>query len=112
MLLKVHTSLPYQNLILRWCFCLFSLQSDGTEVSCQTGAAESTVICQISYPVFKTGQQVQLACLSNLEQDPKPFLLLFFPNSAFVADKELLGFHNRGIKRSKLGLKICDFVQG
>ncbi|GAB0203464.1 integrin alpha-2 [Grus japonensis] len=32
--------------------------SDGTEVSCQTGTAQSTVICQISYPVFRTGQQV------------------------------------------------------
>ncbi|RMB95396.1 hypothetical protein DUI87_28117 [Hirundo rustica rustica] len=39
-------------------FASSSLPSDGTEVSCQTGAAQSTVICQISYPVFRTGQQV------------------------------------------------------
>lgn len=110
MLLKVHTSLPYQNLTLRQCFCLFSLQSDGTEVSCQTGAAQSTVVCQISYPVFRTGQQVQLACLSNLEQYPKHFLLLFFPNSAFIADKSFLDFTTEALKRNKLGLKICDYL--
>ncbi|KFQ96783.1 Integrin alpha-2, partial [Nipponia nippon] len=39
-------------------FASSSLSSDGTEVSCQTGTAQSTVICQISYPVFRTGQQV------------------------------------------------------
>ncbi|NXL09626.1 ITA2 protein, partial [Mesembrinibis cayennensis] len=39
-------------------FASSSLPSDGTEVSCQTGTAQSTVICQISYPVFRTGQQV------------------------------------------------------
>ncbi|NXG56479.1 ITA2 protein, partial [Hemiprocne comata] len=39
-------------------FASSSSPSDGTEVSCQTGTAQSTVICQISYPVFKTGQQV------------------------------------------------------
>uniref|UniRef100_A0A8C5UFJ8 Integrin alpha-2 n=1 Tax=Malurus cyaneus samueli TaxID=2593467 RepID=A0A8C5UFJ8_9PASS len=39
-------------------FASSSLPVDGTEVSCQTGTAQSTVICQISYPVFKTGQQV------------------------------------------------------
>ncbi|OPJ87153.1 integrin alpha-2 [Patagioenas fasciata monilis] len=39
-------------------FASSSLPNDGTEVSCQTGAAQSTVICQISYPVFRTGQQV------------------------------------------------------
>ncbi|OXB80172.1 UNVERIFIED_CONTAM: hypothetical protein H355_011630 [Colinus virginianus] len=32
--------------------------SDGTEVSCQTGTPQTTVICQIGYPVFRTGQQV------------------------------------------------------
>ncbi|NXF40995.1 ITA2 protein, partial [Nyctibius bracteatus] len=39
-------------------FASSSLPSDGTEVSCQTGTAQSTVVCQISYPVFRTGQQV------------------------------------------------------
>ncbi|NXO60870.1 ITA2 protein, partial [Aramus guarauna] len=39
-------------------FASSSLPSDGTEVSCQTGTVQSTVICQISYPVFSTGQQV------------------------------------------------------
>ncbi|NXV83904.1 ITA2 protein, partial [Atlantisia rogersi] len=39
-------------------FASSSSPSDGTEVSCQTGIAQSTVICQISYPVFRTGQQV------------------------------------------------------
>ncbi|KAM6289633.1 integrin alpha-2 [Aegotheles albertisi] len=39
-------------------FASSSLPSDGTEVSCQTGTAQSMVICQISYPVFRTGQQV------------------------------------------------------
>ncbi|KAF1643767.1 Integrin alpha-2, partial [Aptenodytes patagonicus] len=39
-------------------FASSSLPSDGTEVSCQTGTAQSSVICQISYPVFRTGQQV------------------------------------------------------
>ncbi|NXY43138.1 ITA2 protein, partial [Ceuthmochares aereus] len=39
-------------------FASSSLPSDGTEVSCQTGTAQSTVICQISYPVFRTGQEV------------------------------------------------------
>ncbi|KFV11085.1 Integrin alpha-2, partial [Tauraco erythrolophus] len=39
-------------------FASSSLPSDGTEVSCQTGTAQSTVICQISYPVFRTRQQV------------------------------------------------------
>ncbi|NXP70498.1 ITA2 protein, partial [Ramphastos sulfuratus] len=39
-------------------FASSSLPSDGTEVSCQTGTAQSTVICQISYPVFRRGQQV------------------------------------------------------
>uniref|UniRef100_A0A8C3DAE8 Integrin alpha-2 n=1 Tax=Corvus moneduloides TaxID=1196302 RepID=A0A8C3DAE8_CORMO len=39
-------------------FASSSLPVDGTEVSCQTGTAQSTVICQISYPVFRTGQQV------------------------------------------------------
>ncbi|XP_025918511.1 integrin alpha-2 isoform X1 [Apteryx rowi] len=39
-------------------FASSSLPSDGTEVSCQTGTAQTTVICQISYPVFRTGQQV------------------------------------------------------
>ncbi|KFO88714.1 Integrin alpha-2, partial [Buceros rhinoceros silvestris] len=39
-------------------FASSSLPSDGTEVSCQTGTTQSTVICQISYPVFRTGQQV------------------------------------------------------
>ncbi|KAK2529713.1 Itga2 [Columba livia] len=39
-------------------FASSSLPNDGTEVSCQTGTAQSTVICQISYPVFRTGQQV------------------------------------------------------
>uniref|UniRef100_A0A8C0F034 Integrin alpha-2 n=1 Tax=Bubo bubo TaxID=30461 RepID=A0A8C0F034_BUBBB len=39
-------------------FASSSLPSDGTEVSCQTGTTQSTIICQISYPVFRTGQQV------------------------------------------------------
>eukprot|EP00076_Gallus_gallus_P007617 XP_003643030.2 integrin alpha-2 isoform X1 [Gallus gallus] len=39
-------------------FASSSLPSDGTEVSCQTGTSQTTVICQISYPVFRTGQQV------------------------------------------------------
>ncbi|KAF1484438.1 Integrin alpha-2, partial [Megadyptes antipodes antipodes] len=39
-------------------FASSSLPSDGTEVSCQTGTTQSSVICQISYPVFRTGQQV------------------------------------------------------
>ncbi|NWU82323.1 ITA2 protein, partial [Onychorhynchus coronatus] len=39
-------------------FASSSLPSDGTEVSCQTGTAQSTVVCQTSYPVFRTGQQV------------------------------------------------------
>ncbi|NXT49248.1 ITA2 protein, partial [Pluvianellus socialis] len=39
-------------------FASSSLPSDGTEVSCQTGTAQNTVICQISYPVFRMGQQV------------------------------------------------------
>lgn len=96
----VHTTFPYQNLILRWCFCLFSLQSDGTEVSCQTGAAQSTVICQISYPVFRTGQQVQLACLNNTEQYPKPSLMLFFPNSAFITGNGFLDFTIEALKEA------------
>ncbi|KAK2521161.1 Itga2 [Columba guinea] len=39
-------------------FASSSLPNDGAEVSCQTGTAQNTVICQISYPVFRTGQQV------------------------------------------------------
>ncbi|KAM6228449.1 LOW QUALITY PROTEIN: integrin alpha-2-like [Spheniscus humboldti] len=39
-------------------FSVQPLQSDGIEVSCQTGTEQSTVICQICYPVFRTGQQV------------------------------------------------------
>ncbi|NWU68358.1 ITA2 protein, partial [Pterocles burchelli] len=39
-------------------FASLTLLSDGTEVSCQTGTAQSTVTCQISYPVFRTAQQV------------------------------------------------------
>lgn len=94
----VHTAFPYQNLILRWWFCLFSLQSDGTEVSCQTGAAQSTVICQISYPVFRTGQQVQLECLNNNERYPKPSLMLLFSRSAFITDNDFLDFTIEALK--------------
>ncbi|NWH77480.1 ITA2 protein, partial [Piaya cayana] len=39
-------------------FASSSLPTDGTEVSCQIGTAQSTVICQISYPVFRTDQEV------------------------------------------------------
>ncbi|KAM6111502.1 LOW QUALITY PROTEIN: integrin alpha-2-like [Phoenicopterus ruber ruber] len=39
-------------------FVSLSLLSDGTEVSCHTGTAQRRVICQISYPVFRTGQEV------------------------------------------------------
>ncbi|KYO29094.1 hypothetical protein Y1Q_0009894 [Alligator mississippiensis] len=39
-------------------FSSSSVSSDGTEVSCQVGTAQESVICQISYPVFKEGEKV------------------------------------------------------
>uniref|UniRef100_A0A8C3T928 Integrin alpha-2 n=1 Tax=Chelydra serpentina TaxID=8475 RepID=A0A8C3T928_CHESE len=39
-------------------FASSSLPADGTEVSCQMGTGHKSVICQVSYPVFKVGQQV------------------------------------------------------
>nr|XP_034956458.1 integrin alpha-2 [Zootoca vivipara] len=39
-------------------FASSSSPVDGTEVSCQMTTIQQLVVCQISYPVFKTGQQV------------------------------------------------------
>ncbi|XP_075788592.1 integrin alpha-2 isoform X2 [Pelodiscus sinensis] len=39
-------------------FASSSLPADGTEVSCQMVTGHKSVICQVSYPVFKVGQQV------------------------------------------------------
>ncbi|XP_074851682.1 integrin alpha-2 [Carettochelys insculpta] len=39
-------------------FASSSLPADGTEVSCQMGIGHKSVICQVSYPVFKVQQQV------------------------------------------------------
>ncbi|NWT48038.1 ITA2 protein, partial [Chroicocephalus maculipennis] len=65
--------------------------SDGTEVSCQTGTAQSTVICQISYPVFRTGQQVSfdISFDFNLKNLQNVALLSFHALSESKEEQEL-----------------------
>ncbi|KFP26164.1 Integrin alpha-2, partial [Colius striatus] len=72
-------------------FASSSLPSDGTEVSCQTGTAESTVICQISYPVFRTGQQVSfdISFDFNLKNLQNVAVLSFLALSESKEEEEL-----------------------
>ncbi|NXV37195.1 ITA2 protein, partial [Rissa tridactyla] len=72
-------------------FASSSLPNDGTEVSCQTGTAQSTVICQISYPVFRTGQQVSfdISFDFNLKNLQNVALLSFHALSESKEEQEL-----------------------
>ncbi|NWU98133.1 ITA2 protein, partial [Upupa epops] len=72
-------------------FASSSLPSDGTEVSCQIGTAQSTVICEISYPVFRTGQQVSfdISFDFNLKNLQNVAVLSFHALSESKEDQEL-----------------------
>uniref|UniRef100_A0A672TRS3 Integrin subunit alpha 2 n=1 Tax=Strigops habroptila TaxID=2489341 RepID=A0A672TRS3_STRHB len=72
-------------------FASSSLPNDGTEVSCQTGPAQSTVICQISYPVFRTGQQVSfdISFDFNLKNLQNVAVLSFHALSESKEEKEV-----------------------
>lgn len=53
------------------CSCFLGLvQVDGTEVTCQVAASQTSVACDVGYPALKPEQQVQAAF--QLKPSPAP----------------------------------------